>query len=123
MTSVREAIFHSIPLQLKGAVSVGIGFFIAFIGLQNAGLSIDNSSTLVSIVNFTDSFKTSGISALLALIGTFITAILYINNVKGSILIGIISYVVINLICKKYKEISPVMYVLAGLFVLKYIFL
>ena len=89
-TNVREAIFDSIPLQLKGAVSVGIGFFIAFIGLQNAGLTVDNSSTLVSLVSFTDNFSTAGISALLAVVGTLLTAILYIKNVKGSILIGIL---------------------------------
>jgi AGZA family xanthine/uracil permease-like MFS transporter len=63
LTKVREAIFNSIPLQLKNAVSVGIGLFIAFIGLQNAKLCVD-SSTLVTIVNFTENFKTVGIGAL-----------------------------------------------------------
>ena len=100
LTNVREAIFDSIPLQLKGAVSVGIGFFIAFIGLQNAGLSINNESTLVSIINFTDSFNTAGISAILAIIGTFITAILYIRNVKGSILIGILATWILGMLCQ-----------------------
>ena len=51
LTNVREAIFNAIPLSLKRAVSVGIGLFIAFIGLQNAGLAVD-SATLVSLVNF-----------------------------------------------------------------------
>ena len=69
LTNVREAIFNAIPLQLKNAVSVGIGLFIAFIGLQNAHLSVDGS-TLVTIVNFRESFNTVGISALLAVIGT-----------------------------------------------------
>ena len=91
LTNVREAIFDSIPIQLKGAVSVGIGFFIAFIGLQNAGLTVDNDSTLVSLVSFTDNFSTVGISAFLAVVGTILTAILYIKNVKGSILIGILA--------------------------------
>ena len=100
LTNVREAIFDSIPLQLKGAVSVGIGFFIAFIGLQNAGLSINNDSTLVSMVNFTENFNTSGISALLAIIGTLVTAILYIKNVKGSILIGILGTWVLGMFCQ-----------------------
>ena len=90
LTKVREAIFNSIPMSLKHAVSVGIGLFIAFIGLQNAGLSVGNASTLVSMVSFTDGFQTKGIAALLALVGTVITAILYIKRVKGSILIGII---------------------------------
>ena len=100
LTNVREAIFDSIPLQLKGAVSVGIGFFIAFIGLQNAGLTVDNASTLVSIVSFTDNFKTAGISALLAIVGTLLTAILYIKNVKGSILIGILGTWVLGMLCE-----------------------
>lgn len=100
LTKVREAIFNSIPLSLKKAVSVGIGLFIAFIGLQNAGLAVDNSSTLLSIVNFTDNFKTSGICALLALIGVFITAILYIKNVKGAILIGILGTWILGMLCQ-----------------------
>ena len=100
LTNVREAIFDSIPLQIKGAVSVGIGFFIAFIGLQNAGLSVDDGSTLVSIINFTDNFSTAGISALLTIIGTFITAILYIKNVKGSILIGILATWILGMLCQ-----------------------
>lgn len=100
LTKVREAIFDSIPLSLKKAVSVGIGLFIAFIGLQNAGLAVDNPSTLLSIVSFTDSFKTSGICALLALIGVLITAVLYIKNVKGSILIGILGTWILGMLCQ-----------------------
>ncbi len=100
LTKVREAIFNSIPFALKNAVSVGIGLFIAFIGLQNAGLSVNNDSTLVSVVSFTDNFNTAGISALLAIVGTFITAILYIKNVKGSILIGILATWIIGIICQ-----------------------
>ena len=100
LTNVREAIFNAIPLSLKHGVSVGIGLFIAFIGLQNAGLTVDNSSTLVSIVSFTDNFSTAGISALLAIVGTFITAILYIKRVKGSILIGIIATWLLGIICQ-----------------------
>lgn len=100
LTKVREAIFNAIPLSLKHGVSVGIGLFIAFIGLQNGGLSVSNSSTLVSIVSFTENFSTSGICALLAILGTFITAILYIKKVKGSILIGILATWVIGIICQ-----------------------
>lgn len=100
LTKVREAIFNAIPFALKHAVSVGIGLFIAFIGLQNAGLSVSNSSTLVSMVSFTDNFSTSGISALLAIIGTFITAILYIKKVKGSILIGILLTWILGIVCQ-----------------------
>ncbi|MBQ7365568.1 MAG: NCS2 family permease [Clostridia bacterium] len=100
LTNVREAIFNAIPMELKNAVSVGIGLFIAFIGLQSAGLSIGNSSTLVSLVSFADDFKTVGICALLALVGTLFTAILYIKNVKGSILIGILATWVVGILCQ-----------------------
>lgn len=100
LTNVREAIFNAIPLTLKKAVSVGIGLFIAFIGLQNAGLCIGNSSTLVSITSFTDNFKTSGICAVLAIIGIFLTFILYIKKVKGSILIGILATWIIGMLCQ-----------------------
>lgn len=100
LTHVREAIFNAIPLSLKHAVSVGIGLFIAFIGLQNANLSVLNTSTKVSIVDFTENFNCIGIGALLALIGTLITAILYIKRVKGSILIGIIITWILGIICQ-----------------------
>lgn len=100
LTRVREAIFNAIPLSLKHAVSVGIGLFIAFIGLQNAGLTVGNPSTLVSIVSFTDNFSTAGISALLAIIGTFLMAVLYIKKVKGSILIGILATWILGIICQ-----------------------
>ena len=107
LTKIREAIFNSIPLSLKKAVSVGIGLFIAFIGLQNAGLTVDNSSTLLSIVSFTDNFKTSGICALLAIIGIFITAILYIKKVKGSILIGILGTWILGMLCQVIGIYTP----------------
>ena len=99
LTNVREAIFNAIPLNLKRGVSVGIGLFIAFIGLQNSGLCVD-SSTLVTITSFTDNFSTSGICALLALVGLFITAVLYIKNVKGAILLGIIATWALGMICQ-----------------------
>ena len=99
LTNIREAIFNCIPLSLKKAVSVGIGLFIAFIGLQNASLAVD-SATLVSLVNFRENFSTTGISALLAVIGVFLTAILYIRRVPGSILIGIIGTWVLGMICQ-----------------------
>ena len=99
LTNVREAIFNAIPLNLKRGVSVGIGLFIAFIGLQNSGLCVD-SSTLVTITSFTDNFNTSGICALLALVGLFITAVLYIKNVNGAILLGILATWIIGMLCQ-----------------------
>ena len=99
LTNIREAIFNAIPLTLKRGVSVGIGLFIAFIGLQNAGLAVD-SSTLVTITSFTENFSTHGICALLALVGTLITAALHIKNVKGSILLGIVATWIIGIVCQ-----------------------
>ena len=107
LTNVREAIFNSIPLSLKTAVSVGIGLFIAFIGLQNAGLTVDNAATLVSLVSFTENFSTAGICALLAIVGTFGIAILYIKNVKGSILIGILGTWILGMICQVSGIYTP----------------
>ena len=100
VTNIREAIFNAIPLQLKKGVSVGIGLFVAFIGLQNAGLVVNSDSTLVTVVNFTENFKTAGIGALLAVVGLLLTVILYVKNVKGSILIGILVSWVLGMICE-----------------------
>lgn len=105
-TKVREAIFNAIPLTLKRAVSVGIGLFIAFIGLQNAGLSVD-SSTLVTITSFTENFNTSGICALLAIIGLLFMAVLYIKKVPGSILVGIIITWLMGMICQIIGIYTP----------------
>ena len=90
ITNIREAIFNAIPGSLKKGVSAGIGLFIAFVGLQGAHLIVDSPATLLTYVSFRSEFHTAGICAILALIGLIITAVLYIKNVKGSILIGII---------------------------------
>lgn len=89
LTNVREAIFDSIPLQLKKGVSVGIGLFIAFIGLENGNIVVNSDSTLVTFVNFREDFTNVGVCALLALIGLLIISVLYVKKVKGAILIGI----------------------------------
>ncbi len=100
LTKVREAIFNAIPIQLKTAVSVGIGLYIAFIALQGAGICVDSGATLVTITNFTNNFTTAGICALLAIVGTFITAILYIKGFKGSILFGILITWGLGMLCQ-----------------------
>ncbi len=100
VTNVREAIFNAIPTQLKKGVSVGIGLFIAFIGFQNAGIVVNSDSTLVTVIDFTQDFNTAGISALLAIIGTFIIVILHVKKVKGSILIGIFATWILGIICE-----------------------
>lgn len=94
LTNVREAIFNAIPLNLKAAVSVGIGLFIAFIGLQNANIVI-GGATLVELFSIdgynlangvTAGFHDAGITVLLAVAGVVITGILVIKNIKGNIL-------------------------------------
>ena len=99
LTSVREAIFNAIPLPLKRAVSVGIGLFIAFIGLQNAGICV-GGATLVELTDFTANFNTAGISALLAILGLLLTSILYIKQVRGSILLGILMTWGLGMLCQ-----------------------
>ena len=97
-TNVREAIFNAIPKNLKAAVSVGIGLFIAFIGLQNAKIVIGGSTLLqlYSLDNYNAAngvkatFHDVGITVLLAIIGILITGILVIRNIKGNILWGIL---------------------------------
>lgn len=104
LTNVREAIFNAIPMNLKHAVSVGIGLFIAFIGLQNAKIVVD-SATLVSVYSFSASiengtFLAEGITVLLALIGILLTAVLVVKNVKGNILWGILGTWILGIVCE-----------------------
>ena len=104
LTNVREAIFNAIPSTLKVAVSVGIGFFITFIGVQNAGLIVDGS-TLVTLFGFNASisngtFTTQGITVILALVGVVITAALLVKGVKGYMLYGILITWVLGMICQ-----------------------
>ena len=105
LTNVREAIFNSILMNLKHAVSVGIGLFIAFIGLQNAKIVVNNDSTLVSVFSFKSAvkdgtFNSMGITVLLALIGILVTAVLLVKNIKGSILWGILITWGLGIICQ-----------------------
>ena len=100
ITNVREALFNAIPLSLKHGASVGIGLFIAFIGLQNAGIVVDNGSTLVGLISFKQHFQTAGICALLAILGTLVMAVLYIRNVKGYVLIGMAITWLAGILCE-----------------------
>ena len=90
---VREAIMRSIPVNLRKAVSVGIGLFITIIGLANAGICTGGTGTLIGFVNF--DWKHA--SALVATIGLIITIILYVLKVPGAILIGIILTTIIGI--------------------------
>ena len=111
LTSVREAIFNAIPMNLKHAVSAGIGLFIAFIGLQNAKVVVDGA-TLVTMYSFKTSlsdgtFHSVGITVLLAIIGILITAVLVVKNVKGNILWGILATWALGMICQAVGLYQP----------------
>lgn len=111
VTNVREAIFNAIPMNLKSAVSVGIGLFIAFIGLQNAKIVIGGSTLvqLFSLKGYNETLAEGavkatmndvGITVLLAIAGVVITAILVVKNVKGNILWGILITWILGIICQ-----------------------
>ena len=86
LCGIREAIIKSIPENLKKAVAVGIGLFIAIIGLANAGIVSSQTGTIIGFVTF----KMENAAALLAIIGLIITIVLYTLKVPGAILIGIV---------------------------------
>ncbi|MBE3576643.1 MAG: NCS2 family permease [Limnochordales bacterium] len=90
LTNVREAVMDAIPLTLKQAIGAGIGLFIAFIGLQNAGLVVNSDATLVTFGSITDK------GPLLAIIGLLLTAVLMSRRVPGAILLGILITTVIG---------------------------
>lgn len=92
VTNVRKTIIAAIPAQMKLAIGAGIGFFIAFIGLQNVGIIVNNDATLVGIGDFTNPVT------LLALIGLLITIALLAFRVKAAIFIGMVATAVIGLI-------------------------
>ena len=108
LTNVREAIFNAIPLNLKSAVSVGIGLFIAFVGLQNSNIVIGGSTLLqlFSVDGYNAakgveaSFNNVGITVILALIGIIVTGILVVKNVKGNILWGILITWGLGILCQ-----------------------
>ena len=111
ITNVREAIVNAIPLSLRNAIGAGIGLFIAFIGLSSAGVVVNNEATLVSLGDIT-----SG-SAMLALIGLVITGFMFMRDVPGAILIGIIVTMLIGIpmgvtefrgILSKPETIAPI---------------
>ncbi len=100
LTGFRSILADSIPMSLKRAISAGIGLFIAFIGLQGANIIVNSDSTLVALVNFHDTIHTTGITAILCLIGLLITCGLAYYHVKGAVLIGMIATWVLGIICQ-----------------------
>ena len=111
VTNIREAIFNAVPRNLKSAVSVGIGLFIAFIGLQNAKIVI-GGATLVELFSIkgynsihaaegvAGSVNDVGITVLIAIIGVIITALLVVKEVKGNILLGILATWILGIIAQ-----------------------
>ena len=96
VTSVREAIFNSIPRPLKLGVTWGIGLFILFIGLQNSKLIVADPSTMLSVYPFREAIasgeiRSVGLGAVLAFAGILLTAILTIRRVRGALLLGILA--------------------------------
>ena len=104
LTNVREAIFNCVPTNLKMGVTAGIGLFIAFIGMQSAKLVVD-SATLVTIYPFKSSladgsFYTTGMGAVLALVGILIIAVFIHKRIPGDILWGILVTWILGIICE-----------------------
>ena len=94
VTKIRTLLLNSIPGTLKKAIGAGIGFFIAFIGFQNAGIIVNSDSTLVTLGKITEG------TALVAFIGLMVTSGLVMLKVRGGILIGIIVTTLIGLVVK-----------------------
>ena len=94
LTKVRTWLLNAIPGTLKKAIGAGIGLFIAFIGLQNAGIIVNNDATLVSLGHITEG------TALLGMIGLFITAGLVMAKVRGGMLWGILATTLLGLVIK-----------------------
>lgn len=107
LTNIREAIFNAIPSTLRLAVSGGIGLFIAFIGFQDAGLIVSNNNTLVAYIDFSKDFFNSGMAAVFAITGVFITGILLVKKVRGGILFGILITWIIAMIFEAVGIFEP----------------
>lgn len=92
VTGVRKMIINAIPVQMKLAIGAGIGFFIAFVGLKNAGIVVANESTFVAIGNFSDP------TVLLALLGILITLLLVIRKVPAAVFVGMVITALIGIV-------------------------
>ncbi len=100
LTGFRTILADSIPMGLKRAISAGIGLFIAFIGMQGANIIVNDDSTLVSLVNFHSSIHTTGITAILGIIGFLIIVGLAYYHVRGAVLIGMVTTWILGMICQ-----------------------
>ena len=96
---IREKLFNCIPHSLKAAVAVGIGIFIAFIALQGGKIVVANNATIVGLINFHDvNMHTSGIWAILTMLGIIITSVFLIKGIRGAILLGIFATWLVGII-------------------------
>lgn len=102
VTGIRKMIINAIPVQLKLAIGAGIGFFIAFVGLKNAGIIVANASTFVSVGSFTNP------AVLLAVVGILVTVFLVIKKVPAAVFVGMIITAVIGLVAYELFGISVV---------------
>lgn len=93
VTNLREMIVYCLSDSIKNAISVGIGMFIAYIGLQNAGIIVGNNATQVTLGDI------GAATPILAIAGTIITAVLLVKNIKGALLIGILLITIIGIPC------------------------
>ncbi|MDR1831957.1 MAG: NCS2 family permease [Fusobacteriaceae bacterium] len=112
LTSVREAIFNAIPINLKHAVSVGIGLFIAFIGLTSAKIVVANPATKVGLFSIKASlaagtFRSEGLGVLLCMAGVLITGFFLIKNTKGGILLGILATWILGILLELTGAYAP----------------
>ena len=93
VTNLREMMVYCLSDSIKNAISVGIGMFIAYIGLQNAGIIVGNNATQVTLGDI------GAATPILAIAGTIITAVLLVKNIKGALLIGILLITIIGIPC------------------------
>lgn len=100
LTGFRTILADSIPMSLKRAISAGIGLFIAFIGLQGANIIVNSDSTLVTLVDFHSSIHTTGITAVLCLIGLLVICCLAHHKARGAVLIGMLVTWGLGILCQ-----------------------
>ncbi|MBF6189577.1 NCS2 family permease [Nocardia beijingensis] len=92
VTKVRERILNAIPMQLKLAVGAGIGLFVAFLGLKNAGIVVNSDATLVTLGDFTKG------TTLLALFGLLVTVVFLVRGWHGAVLYGIVLTTIVGIV-------------------------
>jgi len=103
LTGFREAVFKAVPRQLKTAISVGIGLFIAFVGLVNAGIIRPGGTPVQLGING----SLAGWPSLVFVVGLVLTVVLYVRKVKGAILISIVSSTVLAVIIQALTHLGP----------------